>query len=92
LTARLITVTLGSGATQISATPAYFNQMIVQNDSAAVANLGDSTVTASTGVALAASGAANSIVAIGPFSGQQGDASQFWLYGTGSDKVTVLLV
>ena len=92
MTARTITVTLGAGATQISATTAWFNQMIVQNDSAAAANLGDSTVTSTTGIVLAASGAANSIVSIGPFPGQQGDASQFYLYGTASDKVNVLLV
>lgn len=92
MTARLISVTLGAGATQISATPAPFNQMIVQNDSAAAGRLGDSTVTSSTGIALAASGAANSTAVIGPFSGQQGDASQFYLYGTQNDVVTVLLV
>lgn len=92
MTARLITVTLGSGATRIVATPTYFNQMIVQNDATASANLGDSTVTATTGITLAASGAADSIVSIGPFSGQQGDASQFYLYGTASNKIAVLLI
>lgn len=92
MTARSITVTLGSGATQIASSPTYFNQMIVQNDSAAVATLGDSTVSATVGIVLAASGAANSIVTIGPFVGQQGDASQFYLNGTSSDKVNVLLI
>ena len=71
MTARSIQVTLGAGATQISATPAYFNQMIVQNNSAAVVNLGDSTVSATTGISLPAS-AAQTPVVIGPFSGQQG--------------------
>ena len=40
MTARLIQVTLGAGATQISATPAYFNQMVVQDNAAAAARLG----------------------------------------------------
>lgn len=92
MTARLITVTLGSGATQIATSTTVFNQMIVQNIGADTANLGDSTVTATTGIELAASAAANSIAYIGPFSGQQGDASQFWLYGTSGQKVSVLLI
>ena len=72
MTARLIQVTLGSGATRISATPAPFNQRVVQNNAAAVVTLGDANVSATDGIALAASGAANSSVSIGPFSGQQG--------------------
>ena len=92
MTARLIQVTLGAGATQISATAAPFNQMIVQDNAVAAARLGDSTVTATTGIALASSGAANSIVSIGPFSGQQGDASQFYLFGTAAQVINVLLV
>jgi hypothetical protein len=91
MTARMITVTLGSGATQISTTAAPFNQMVVQNIGSASANLGDATVSATIGIELAASAAANSIVSIGPFSGQQGDASQYWLYGTSGQKVAVLL-
>ena len=92
MTARLLTVTLGAGATQIAATFTPFNLMLVQNNGAVSANLGDATVTASLGLTLAASGATNSSVSIGPFSGQQGDASQFYLYGTPTDTVTVLLV
>ena len=92
MTARLIQVTLGSGATQISATAALFNHMIVQNNSAATARLGDANVSSTNGIELAASGAANSIISIGPFSGQQGDASQFYLFGTSTDKIDVLLV
>lgn len=92
MTARLITVTLGSGATQISSTHAYFNHMLVQNSSASdTCQLGDSTVTSSTGITLAGANAVNSTVTIGPFSGQQGDASQYYLYGTSGQKAAVLL-
>lgn len=92
MTPRLIQVTVGSGTnTQISTTSAPFNQMTVQNNGSA-ARLGDSTVTTTKGIALAASGAANSIVTIGPFSGQQGDASQFYVAGTAAQVIDVLLV
>jgi len=87
MTARLIQVTLGSGATQISATPAYFNQMTVQNNAQHSCHLGDSTVTASRGMLLQAGGQFNA----GPFSGSQGDASQFYITGTAADVIDVLL-
>jgi hypothetical protein len=91
MVARTIQVTLGAGATQISVTAAPFNQMIVQNNGSA-ARLGDSTVTSTKGIALAASNAVNSTVSIGPFAGQQGDASQFYLFGTNAQVIDVLLV
>jgi len=91
MTARTLQITLTSAATPVSATYAPFNQMVVQNNGSA-ARLGDVTVTATSGIALAASGAANSIVAIGPFAGQQGDASQFYVFGTSGQVVDVLLV
>jgi len=91
MTARLIQVTLGAGATQISATSAYFNQMNVRNSAAAVARLGDSTVSSTKGIALAAANAANSEIVIGPFAGMQGDASQYWLFGTSGQLIDVLL-
>jgi hypothetical protein len=90
-TARLIQVTLGAAATQISATAAPFNQMNVRNNAAAVARLGDSTVSATKGIALAAANAANSEAVIGPFNGMQGDASQYWLFGTAAQLIDVLL-
>ena len=89
--ARTIQITLTAVATPIAATYAPFNQMIVQNNGSA-ARLGDATVTATRGIALAASGAANSIVSIGPFAGQQGDASQFYAFGTSGQVIDILLV
>jgi hypothetical protein len=54
--------------------------------------VGDSTVSATKGFALAAAGAAGSSITIGPFSGQQGDASQFYLFGTATQLIDVFLV
>jgi len=98
LTPRLIQVTLGSGATQISATPAYFNQMQIQNNSAHACRYGDATVsvttpgavnggTAGKGMLLTPGGSGNT----GTVSGQQGDASQFYIAGTSGDVIDVLL-
>jgi hypothetical protein len=92
MTPRLIQVTLGAGATQISATTSPFNQMTIQDNAAAVVRVGDSTVSATKGFALAAAGAAGSSITIGPFSGQQGDASQFYLFGTATQLIDVFLV
>jgi hypothetical protein len=87
MTPRLIQVTLGTGATQISATPAYFNQMVVQNNAANNVRLGDSTVSSTKGILLVPGGANNT----GTLSGQQGDASLFYLAGTSSQVIDVLL-
>lgn len=70
MTARSIQVTLGAGATQISATILPFNQMIVQNNALAVCRVGGPNVSATVGISLVAAGAAGSSVPIGPFSGQ----------------------
>jgi hypothetical protein len=91
MTARLIQVTLGAGATQISATPAYCNQMDVQDNAAAVCRLGDSTVSATKGIQLLAAGVDGSKHTIGPFAGQQIDASQYYLFGTATQLIDVLL-
>jgi hypothetical protein len=90
MTARSIQVTLGAGATQISATILPFNQMTVQNNGL-IARLGDATVSATRGISLPAANIANSVVTIGPFSGQQGDASQYWLFGTAAQVIDILL-
>lgn len=99
LNPRLIQVTLGSGATQIIATPTFFNQMIIQDNAANNCRYGDSTVsvttpaavnggTAGKGVLLYGGGGAGST---GTVSGQQGDASQFYIAGTSGDVIDVLV-
>lgn len=91
MTARTIQVTLGAGATQISATAAPFNQMDVQDNAAATCRLGDANVSATRGISLVAAGAAGSKHTVGPFSGQQGDASQWYLFGTAAQVIDVML-
>jgi len=88
MTARSLQITLLAGLTPISATPAYFNQMIVQNNATHSCTFGDSTISATKGIVLAASASSN----IGSVTVGQGDASQFYLYGTAGDKIDILLV
>jgi hypothetical protein len=90
-TARLIQVTLGAGATQIATAVTPFNQMTIQDNALAVCRAGDSTVSATKGIQLAAAGATGSTLTIGPFSGMQGDASQYFLFGTATQLIDVLL-
>jgi hypothetical protein len=87
MTARTLQVTLTASATQIYPTADYFNQMTIQNNAQHNCRLGDSTVTASRGLMLMVGGQFNA----GPFSGSQGDASQFYIAGTAGDVIDVLL-
>jgi hypothetical protein len=90
-TARLIQVTVGGAATPIATATTPFNQMIVQNSSSTTAcNLGDATVTAAKGIVLPITTVVLPPVTIGPFSGMQGDASQYFLFGSGA-VINILL-
>ena len=98
-TPRVIQVTLGTGATRISATPAYFNQMIIQDNAANNIRYGDSTVSITTPAAVNGGTAGKGILlysgggsgSTGTISGQQGDASQFYIAGTPGDVIDVLV-
>jgi hypothetical protein len=97
-TPRLIQVTLGTGATQVSVTPAYFNQMTIQNNSAHNCRYGDSTTSVTTPAAVNGGTAGKGILltpggagSTGTVSGQQGDASQFYIAGTQGDVIDVLV-
>src|ERR1700722_13649103 len=72
LTPRLIQVTLGSGATQIITTPTYFNQMIIQNNSAHNIRYGDSTASVTTPTAVNGGTAGKGILVIPGGSGNTG--------------------
>jgi hypothetical protein len=86
-TPRLIQVTLGTGATQIVVTSTYFNQMTIQNNATHNIRYGDSTVSSTKGILLTPGGAGST----GTVSGQQGDASQFYIAGTSGDVIDVLV-
>jgi len=60
----IIQVTQTGSAVPLSATPIQCRVLIIQNNAAAVARVGDSTVTASKGISLASGGGANSILYI----------------------------
>ena len=91
MSVRLIQVTLGSGATQVSATTAPFDIMLVQNNDATHdARLGDSTVTTSKGINVLHGGGLP-IVIEKPQGGSPGDASNFYVIGTQNSLIDVLL-
>lgn len=87
----LIQVTLGAGATQISAHGINFKQMIVQDNSpSTTTRLGDSTVVAGaygTGKGILISGGS---VNWGPTVIQGGILSNWYLAGPSSDVIDVL--
>ena len=87
----LVQQTLGSGATQISTANTFCRQIIIQNNAAHSMRVGDSTVTASKGIYLAAGPGGGSINS-GPASPVYNSyISDFWVFGTSGDVVDVLV-
>lgn len=70
--------------------PCY--QIIVQKNSANAIRVGDSTTTATTGIAVAASNAAPGPVMLGPFPALSLDLATTFVFGTAADKVDFLYV
>lgn len=96
---RLIQVTLTAVATPIvskgvqPANSLPFQVLVIQNNSAHVVNVGDSSVSATKGIALAA----GSTTTTPPFILAPGleytsDAYEFFLFGTSGDKIDVMLL
>ena len=82
-------VTLGAGATQATTTTTILcREVIVQNNASHTVRVGDSNVSASRGIALAASSAANSIVLLNP-TGTLILLSDIWLIGTQNDVIDI---
>jgi hypothetical protein len=87
---KCLQVTLGAGATQVSTAHTQCRQVIVQNNAAHSARLGDATVSATNGQYLAAGpggGAFNS----GPSVAYNSETSDFWLFGTAADVIDVFV-
>lgn len=79
-------VSLVSGVTPTATrTPCY--QLIVQKNSANAIRVGDSTVTATTGIAVAASNAAPGPAVFGPFPNLAIELAQVFVFGTQGDLV-----
>ena len=87
---RLIQVTLGSGATQITTLQINASVLAIQNNAAHVCRAGDNTVSATKGIALAA----GSTTTQPPFIIARSDnrilLKEYYLFGTQNDVIDVL--
>lgn len=85
---RLIQVTLGAAATQITANANFYAiSLTIQNNSAAVCRVGDDTVSATQGLSLAATGGSATFT----FPNGRGTHLQDWyLFGTSGDVIDIL--
>ena len=82
-------VILGAGATQISTSNTFCRQIIIQNNAAGTMRVGDSTVSATKGIYLAAGPGGGSINS-GPASPVYNSyLSDFWVFGTSTQVVDV---
>lgn len=88
---RIIQVTLGSGATQITKSAIYTPSLFIQNNAAAVVRIGDNTVSATRGIALAPIGTGS---AGGAYTVYRADnrihLSDYYLFGTAGQLIDVL--
>lgn len=84
-----IQVTLGAAATRVTTTRTPCKQIIFQNTAGNVARIGDSTVSATKGIKLAASAAANSIVSLGPFDTHPLELEDYYIFGTENDLIDI---
>lgn len=85
-------VTLGSGATQLSAAHLYCSAWIIQNNATHNMRFGDSTVTTSKGTVLASGSPGGSYTTTASANGSQpnpDDLSQWYVAGTAADVVDV---
>jgi hypothetical protein len=84
-------ITIGAAATQFSATSVPCRQIIIQNNAAHTMTIGDSTVTATNGIRIAAGPAGGSINS-GPVAVYATNLFDWWVAGTQNDIVDVLYV
>lgn len=84
---RLVQVTLGAGATQVSSTATPVRQIMFQNNATHDCRIGDSTVTTSKGIKLIAGvGTLNS----GPIISYASNLADWYIAGTAADVIDVL--
>lgn len=87
----LLQVTVGAAATQFTATSTPCRQVTIQNNAAHTMRIGDSTVSASKGIYLAA-GPGGGSENHGPLVAYAIDLSNFYVFGTQNDVLDVLYV
>lgn len=80
-------VTLGAAATQVTTGPQRGMEITFQNNAAAVCRVGDSTVSATRGISLAAAGVAMSLYKFGPFTSGANFLNNYWLFGAAGNVI-----
>jgi hypothetical protein len=92
---RLIQLTLGAAATQItpntnttSTMPIYVSTLIIQNNAAAAIRIGDNTVTATKGIALNPSAVGPELVTFQMVRGSL--LSQWYIFGTAGNIIDIM--
>jgi hypothetical protein len=86
----LLQVTLGAGATQVTALSFSASTVVFQNNAAAVCRVGDSTVSATKGIQLTAAGAAGSTLTISSPDRANIQLSKYFLFGTATQAIDIL--
>lgn len=87
----LLQVTIGASATQLTASQIQVRQLMIQNNAAHLVRVGDSTVTSSKGIYLAAGPGGGSFNS-GPVNIYETFLSDWYVAGTNGDVVDVLYV
>ena len=87
-----IQITQTGSAVQVSASQIFAKWIVFQNNGAAGMRVGDANVSSSRGMALAASGAANSQLILAPLADTSAhyDLSQFYTQGTNTQILDVV--
>lgn len=91
MSVQLLQVTLTAAATQITTSNTFCKQIIIQNNAAHSCRIGDSTVSATKGILLAA-GTPGGTINSGPVDIYHTYLSDWWIFGTTSDKIDVLYI
>ena len=86
---KLAQVILGAGATRVSATSVPARQITIQNNSGAAIRVGDSTVSATSGILLS-QGSPGGNAEFGSLVAYNVDLQDFWLFGTAASVIDVL--
>jgi nanoRNase/pAp phosphatase (c-di-AMP/oligoRNAs hydrolase) len=90
----LLQITLGAGATQISATKVGIRQLMIQNNAAHSCRVGDSTVSTTKGIELVTqSGGGGGSINAGAFNiNNVTNLNEWYIIGTQNDVIDVLYI
>lgn len=86
-----VTIPAG-GKIQFSTTRTPIMEIHIENNAGNVMHVGDSTVSTTRGISLAANGVATSFVHMGPHKALNMDLTEWWVAGTSGDVLDFLYV